>query len=518
MSFIIQEQAAPSILEIGTQTAAGAGGEFQFLFGDQDQFLFLGDASADFSFNLTYDAGTTLDDALNVDDVIRAKIRVTQGSTPFSFTGLTIDGTTDGVTYAYANSEFLPITGTTGTISEFNFEVTKISGGEFEVFVGTGDEYSELYLPPDPPTIGSATSVGTGSAASVPFTPTTFTGSPFGVSYTIVSSPSSITATGSSSPIQIGGLTKNATYTFQAFASTPVADSILSATSNPVVIALDFPPTIELLAVGGGGGGAQGDVAEVGGGGGGAGGYRTDAAFAITDSTPYTITVGAGGNGVADGSGGSAAAGSGTASSFGSFSSAGGGGSANYLGTPSNGGSGAGGTYTNGFGLGNTPNVSPSQGNNGAAGNSSANYAGGGGGGASQAGFTGSTFNGGDGGDGTASSITGSSVTRGGGGGGGITRFGVAGGIGGLGGGGDGGTQSTNGTNGSPNTGGGGGGGGRDSSGANGGSGIVIIAYPTSKIDATIGAGLTYTFDNGVSRPGFKVYTFTAGSGTIQWG
>lgn len=517
MSFIVQEQATPSILEIGTQTAAGAGGEFQFLFGDQDQFLFLGDASADFSFNLTYDASTTLDDALNVDDVIRAKIRVTQGSTPFSFTGLTIDGSASGVSYAYANSEFLPITGTTGTISEFNFEVTKISGGEFEVFVGTGDEYSELYIAPDPPTIGSATSVGNGSAASVPFTPPTVTGSPFGVSYTVISSPSSITSTASSSPIQIDGLTKNATYTFQVFASTPIGDSILSATSNPVLITLDVPTTIELLSVAGGGGGAQG-AGSVGGGGGGAGGYRTDAAFAITEATQYTITIGAGGNGLLNGAATNAVAGSGTASSFGSFSSAGGGGAANYAGTPSNGGSGAGGTYGNGVGSGNTPNVSPSQGNNGGAGQVGGSSYGGGGGGATGSGTAGSGGGPGVGGSGTASSITGSSITRGGGGGGaaGPTGSGGSGGAGGGGSGGRGGGSPISGGNGTANTGGGGGGAGPN--GGNGGSGIVIIAYPTSKAYATIGAGLTYTLDDGVSRPGFKVYTFTQGSGTIQWG
>jgi len=53
--------------------------------------------------------------------------------------------------------------------------------------------------------------------------------------------------------------------------------------------------------------------------------------------------------------------------------------------------------------------------------------------------------------------------------------------------------------------------------GSAGGSGVVIIAYPSSFADlSSIGGGLTYTLDT-VGRPGFKVYRFTAGTGTIQW-
>jgi hypothetical protein len=51
--------------------------------------------------------------------------------------------------------------------------------------------------------------------------------------------------------------------------------------------------------------------------------------------------------------------------------------------------------------------------------------------------------------------------------------------------------------------------------GGNGGSGIVLIAYPDG-YDAftTIGGGLTYTVDT-TSRSGYRVYSFTAGTGTV---
>jgi hypothetical protein len=67
---------------------------------------------------------------------------------------------------------------------------------------------------------------------------------------------------------------------------------------------------------------------------------------------------------------------------------------------------------------------------------------------------------------------------------------------------------------------GGGGGGGRGQYGATGagGSGVVIIAYPSSYSPiTTISSGLTYTVDNGVTRPGYRVYNFTQGTGTVTF-
>jgi hypothetical protein len=67
---------------------------------------------------------------------------------------------------------------------------------------------------------------------------------------------------------------------------------------------------------------------------------------------------------------------------------------------------------------------------------------------------------------------------------------------------------------------GGGGGGARGQYGATGagGSGVVIIAYPSSYSSiTTISPGLTYTVDNGVTRPGYRVYKFTQGTGSVTF-
>ena len=259
---------------------------------------------------------------------------------------------------------------------------------------------------------------------------------------------------------------------------------------------------VEYLVVAGGGGTAKG-------GGGGAGGLRTnmpgtnlgnDTVFTVS-ATSYTVTVGAGGYQA-----------NGNDSSFGPITSeAGGMGGGNYFAqadaTGSDGGSGGGGyggqfSGTNVGGSGNTPPVTPSQGNDGAKGFLQGRGApvggprtqGGGGGGASNKGiFSYRESPGGPGGDGIAvhiagpGSYTGAGAQNpltgtygwfsGGGGGGGwqIPSGGANGGLGGIGGGGQGFANSAGplpqqGTNGTANTGGGAG-------FETGGSGIVIIRY-----------------------------------------
>ena len=253
---------------------------------------------------------------------------------------------------------------------------------------------------------------------------------------------------------------------------------------------------VSYMVVGGGGGGGGYYYA----GGGGAGGYRE----VVSPTSPYTgsplngyptsgnritvtatsfpITVGAGGAGA---SSAQTKGTNGSASVFSTISSAGGGGGGSYgpqLDGNDGGSGGGGGSFPSNIGCGgagNTPPVTPAQGNNGGNASANPNAISGGGGGAGEAGNTDGQ---GYGGDGTASSINGSPITRAGGGGGtgqsGVSTVQP----GGDGGGGASGRYSpaTDSTAGTTNTGGGGGGGvhcGTDPSGGNGGSGVVIIRY-----------------------------------------
>jgi len=299
----------------------------------------------------------------------------------------------------------------------------------------------------------------------------------------------------------------------------------VSAGAGPTAVA-DY-----LVIAGGGGGGTRWGA------GGGAGGYReshcattsgsyTASPLASSTSLPisvqgYPITVGAGGTIICRPSGDNPQTEiqpDGGVSTFSTITSAGGGaGSPQNYGysvpaTPTSdvaaalaGGSGGGGQGRHGpascgagagsyiGGIGNTPPVSPPQGNPGGTAPGATvpgkpdSFRSGGGGGAGGAGVGGYPLSG-NGGNGIASSITGSPVTRAGGGGGawgsgpGASGCGGAAGPGGGGAGGGIPSPTRGGSAGTVNTGGGGGGGAYLGSGSNepgyaGGSGIVIIRY-----------------------------------------
>ena len=307
--------------------------------------------------------------------------------------------------------------------------------------------------------------------------------------------PTYITATG-------GTVTESGDYKIHTF--TGDGCFVVSCAGNPI-----GSSTVDYLVVaGGGGGGGGGSPAGSGGaGGGGAGGFRESSGAASgcytasplgacvsalpVSATTYPVTVGAGG---ADQPANETDGNPGSNSVFSTITSTGGGGGGRgrYCGSyfnGLNGGSGGGaGGGTPGMcgsasgGSGNTPPVSPPQGNNGGGvGPACGVRAGGGGGGAIT---TGSSVPfcaaGGPGGNGATTSISASPTTYAGGGGGG-TGVGDTVGTGGTGGGGSGQSNIVDGTAGTANTGGGGGGGGDASGfgndGSAGGKGIVIIRY-----------------------------------------
>ena len=256
--------------------------------------------------------------------------------------------------------------------------------------------------------------------------------------------------------------------------------------------------SVEYMIVAGGGGGQR-----AAGGGGGAGGFRQNyPSPAVTGlpvtATGYPITVGAGGSAGNPG-GPSAGVTKGGNSIFSTITSAGGGtGFGGGGGAPGGSGGGAGPTNPAEVGTGNTPPVSPSQGNPGAIGGaynpSPASVSAGGAGGAGTAGNNApAPTQSGAGGTGsywpnpafgpTAPSYGTpgpvSDVRYFAGGGGGGTYINASPGAGGAGGGGAG-TKGGPGV-GTTNTGGGGGGGnhpgGAENAGGAGGSGIVVIRY-----------------------------------------
>jgi len=238
---------------------------------------------------------------------------------------------------------------------------------------------------------------------------------------------------------------------------------------------------VDYLVLAGGGGGGGGEPGYWTGGGGGAGGFRESktssvsgcwSASPLVSSTPLgpfssplsiPVSVGAAGSAgtTANPGCGSTAGGQGGNSIFSTITSTGGGGGGiatgdtsgtkpARFGNPGGSGGGSGGGGTNPIGNGNTPSVTPPQGNDGGQGAVPSAGRGGGGGGA---GAVGGTYPCGSGGAGVASSITSSPVTR------------AVGGTDG------------NGTSGGANTGTGGGSNSSPGTTGAGGSGVVIIRY-----------------------------------------
>lgn len=303
------------------------------------------------------------------------------------------------------------------------------------------------------------------------------------------------------------------TYSFTVNISDGINPSISRSFS---IISSPVPAPLEVLVVAGGGGGGC-DRA----GGGGAGGLIYSSAYSLS-SRQALVTVGTGGAGsTSDTSKGV----NGNNSVFLNQTAVGGGGGGSENSkSGASGGSGGGASYGEGVSGGAGTAGQGNRGGNGKV--SGAGRSPGGGGGAGAQGTDAADNTRINGGIGLQYSITGTSTYYAGGGGAGDNRDGAGnaiGGFGGLGGGGNGGQNySSSGadTNGSPGTDGlGGGGGGGSTSdagiGAKGGDGTVIIAYPDTFAPLTnIPGTLTY---NQPTRAGYRVYRFTAGSGTITF-
>jgi hypothetical protein len=315
--------------------------------------------------------------------------------------------------------------------------------------------------------------------------------------------PSGVSLNSSTGTISgtLPNITTNTTYTFtinalQGPTTTPRQFSITST-------ALADVSTVEVLVVAGGGGGGHGDVDGTQSSGGGAGGLVYDTAKNVSSwiGISKTLTVGTGGP-----AGSSTTSSDGTNSILGDITAlkggAGGGGGATV-------GQGGSGTYGSGGGQGgsggaasaNNAQGTSGQGNQGGFGTGGPGDAAGGGGGAGGSGGNASGSTAGTGGIGRTISITGAAIGYAGGGGN-NGDLGFGGGFNG----------SFANRQGKTNT----GGGGKGSTGA-GGSGVVVIAYPVASAPiTTISAGLTYTLDT-TTRAGYRVYRFTAGSGTITF-
>ena len=339
--------------------------------------------------------------------------------------------------------------------------------------------------------------------------------------------PSGITLNSSTGLIS-GTLPAISTDTIYSF-TVNASDGVNPAVPRTFSISSLRTLTLEYLILGGGGAGGDyfsGDGFNAAAGGGGAGGYVYSSPTTLRASSfSFPITVGSAGVSTATSNTSGGFASNGGNSSFNNIIAYGGGrggaGNSSMVNTyvAGSGGSGGGGVRPDGEpSFANAGSGTSGQGNSGGS-YSSGDGDGGGGGGATSAGTNGG--GGSQGGSGFTSSITGTSIVYAGGGGGGKGLSGgwvsnnSGSGVGGLGG-----AKQNTSPGGNALTYGSGGGGagsatnssGPFSKGGNGGSGAVIIAYPDTQPAATIPGTLTY---DQPTRLGYRVYRFTAGTGTI---
>ena len=321
-----------------------------------------------------------------------------------AITGYTVTSNPGGLT-ASGSSSPLTVSGlTNGTPYTFTVVATNSVGNS--VASSASDPVTPVSVP-NAPTIISGISTGS-QQVEVSFTAPTIDGGSAITGYTVTSNPGGLTASGSSSPLTVTGLTNGTAYTFTVVATNSVGNSVASSASAPVTanfIIQTFttpgttswqPPvnitSVDYLVVGGGGGSApmSGGLLATGGGG---GGMVRKGTSTVDPNLTYQITVGLGGPGTTNpGSPGGN-------SQFSSFVSLG--------------GRGGGGALTDG--LGGAAAVNPSTASTG--GRNNAGGIGGGGGGASGNGVSGS--GGGTGGQGVTDTITGILKTYGLGGAGG---------------------------------------------------------------------------------------------------
>ncbi len=161
----------------------------------------------------------------------------------FSVDAVSENNATTAYTMLLAN-----IWNSTSAITSITLLPTSGDFAQYSTFTLYGVYKDAAETTPAAPTIGTATAGS--QAANVAFTPAG-SGAPAS-SYIVTSSPGGLTATGGSSPIQIGGLTSGTAYTFTVAGQNPGGVGAASAASNSVT-PYDGYESISTVIVGSGG-------------------------------------------------------------------------------------------------------------------------------------------------------------------------------------------------------------------------------------------------------------------------
>lgn len=173
-----------------------------------------------------------------------------------SYTAISTPGNITGTVVESGGWGSINITGlTAGTSYTFKVKATNATGDSAYSSDSNSITTTAAATVPGAPTIGAAIPTGQ-TTATVAFTPPSSDGGAAITSYSAISTPGSITATGSSSPITVTGLTASTSYTFKVRATNSVGNGSYSGdsasiTTNAVPTVPGAPTISGAIATGG---------------------------------------------------------------------------------------------------------------------------------------------------------------------------------------------------------------------------------------------------------------------------
>jgi hypothetical protein len=167
-----------------------------------------------------------------------------------AITGYTVTSTPGGIT-ATGTASPITVTGLTNGTA-YTFTVTATNSAGTGAASGASGSVTPVAVAPGAPT--AVTAVAGDTKATVSFTAPASNGGATITGYTVTSSPGSITATGTASPITVTGLTNGTPYTFTVIATNSTGPGAASSASGSVTPVLDVTgPTLILSTIASGG-------------------------------------------------------------------------------------------------------------------------------------------------------------------------------------------------------------------------------------------------------------------------
>lgn len=164
----------------------------------------------------------------------------------YAITSYTAVSTPGGITgtLSQAGSGTISVTGLTPG-ADYTFIVFATNSQGAGINSSASNSITTDAAAPSAPTVGTATKTSS-TTATLTFTPPTQNNGAAVTNYTVTSNPGGITASGSSSPITITGLTPATAYTFTITATNSAGESVASAPSNQITSDATVPgaPTV----------------------------------------------------------------------------------------------------------------------------------------------------------------------------------------------------------------------------------------------------------------------------------